>query len=493
MKFQLLTWAILALMAANSSFAQSVYTPKFVESEKSLFKIKAEQKFTFGYLEVPENRSVANSQTIRLPVYIFKSRNPHPKPDPIIYTVGGPGSTTMPSAPYMEYYPYLDDRDFILFEQRGTYYAQPHLDCPEWGEALYRSQLPDVDQQTTNRLFAKAAHDCRQRLIEQGIDLNGYHTREIAADIVDLRKALGIEAYNLLTISYSTKIAQVLLRDDPEGIRSVVMDSPLPLEVSYDEESVANLLEAITQLLADCASDADCDQAFPDLKLRFFDYLQKITENPLELQVKNPSTAKLETFYLSGKDLLTVFTAASTNQVSRIPLEMEKLLNNDFRSIQEQLANLLEAPQTSDGMGMRLSVWCAEEYPFASQEVIARETDQYPATKGLSPAVFEAEVCEIWSVKSLAEIENQPIQSNIPVLLLSGEYDHETPPKWAAQMQKNLPNSHHLIFQGWKHTVTTNWGNPCARQVANAFFNDPSREPSLDCFQDMQKVKFDLE
>jgi pimeloyl-ACP methyl ester carboxylesterase len=56
----------------------------------------------------------------------------------------------------------------------------------------------------------------------------------------------------LLTLSYGTKIAQTLLRDYPEGIRSVVMDSPLPLEVNYDEESVGNLLESWELIFRDC-------------------------------------------------------------------------------------------------------------------------------------------------------------------------------------------------------------------------------------------------
>ena len=93
--------------------------------------------------------------------------------------------------------------------------------------------------------LAEAAKTCRDRLTKKGIDLNGYNTNEITADIDDLVSVLGIQEYNLLTISYSTKIAQVLLRDYPDHIRSVVMDSPLPLEVDYDEESVENLLESV--------------------------------------------------------------------------------------------------------------------------------------------------------------------------------------------------------------------------------------------------------
>ena len=471
---------------------QNKYEPTFKRSKKTTHKINKDQEYTFGYLEVPENRQKVESRTVKVPVYIFKSRSSNPKEDPIIYTVGGPGSTTMPSAQYMNYYKYLDDRDFILIEQRGNYYAQPHLDCPEWAKALNQSNLPNFDSKKTNAIFEEAARSCRERLINKGIDLDGYNTNEIAADINDLVTLLGIKQYNLLTISYSTKIAQVLLRDYPERIRSVVMDSPLPLEVNYDEESVGNLLYSIDKLLSDCENDADCKKAFPNIKNRFFEYLSEKSNSPLKVEVENPGNGNMETFYLNGADLVTVFTYASTGDVPNIPFEINKLLNNDLSTVKEQLSNLFNEPGGGAGLGMRLSVWCAEENPFNSLETIKEETNKYPQVKGLSPAVFEDEICRIWGVKRVAEIENKPIKTEVPVLLINGEYDNETPVKWAQSMQSNLTNSYHLIFKGWKHTPTTNWGNQCAMQAANDFFNDPSVKPNPECFDEIKSPEFKL-
>ena len=492
---QKLLTSVTFVFILSSCVGQTInnFIPSFIESKESTHKIPDGQEYTFGYLEVLENRSSFNGKTIKFPVYIFKSRNPNPKKDPIIYTVGGPGSTTMPSAQFMDYYKYLDERDFILVEQRGNYYAQPHLDCPEWSKAIYKSNLPDFDTSKNDSLFTVAAKSCRNRLIKNGIDLNGYNTNEIAADINDLVTALEIKAYNLLTISYSTKIAQILLRDYPERIRSVVMDSPLPLEVNYDEESVGNLLQSVEKLLSDCESDKNCNKAFPNIKQRFFDYLQEKTKEPLAVNLENPNSGKSEICYLKGEDLITVFTFASTEDMVNVPLEINKLLNNDLTTVKEQLSYLFEEPSNGAGLGMRLSVWCAEEHPFNSQEIIASETRKYPQVEGLSPAVFENGICNIWSVEKLEEIENQPIKSNIPVLLISGEYDNETPVKWAESMKNNLPNSYHLIFKGWKHTPTTNWGNQCAMKSANDFFNNPSVKPNLDCFAEIKSPKFKTE
>ncbi len=484
---------LLLVLTSCSGQNKNNFQPSFTKSKETTHKINKEQDYSFGYLEVLENRQDPNSRTINIPIYIFKSRSENPKPDPIIYTVGGPGSTTMPSAQYMNYYKYLDDRDFILVEQRGNYYAKPHLDCPEWSQAIYKSNQPDFEDKEYDSLFEQATKDCRKRLIEKGIDLNGYNTNEIAEDINDLVNVLEIEEYNLLTISYSTKIAQVLLRDHPKRIRSVVMDSPLPLEVSYDEESVENILESVKKILSDCETNKECAKAFPNIEQRFFEYLQDKTNNPLEVSIENPKSKKMEKFYLKGEDLITVFTSASSAGVVNVPFEINKLLNNDLTSLKEQLSNLFEEPSNGAGLGMRLSVWCAEEYPFNSQDIIKSESIKHPQTKGLSPAVFEKEICEIWGVQKVSKIENEPIKSEIPVLLISGEYDNETPAKWAKSMTNNLINSYHFIFKGWKHTPTTNWGNQCAMQSANDFFNNPTIKPSPECFAEIKSPEFKTE
>ncbi len=148
-----------ALLICHNFYGQNGidFQPKFIETTETTNKINDKQKYTFGYLEVLENRDRPNGNTIKLPIYIFKSRSENPKSDPIVYTVGGPGYTSMRASKYMKYYQYLDDRDFILFEQRGTQYAKPSLDCPEWSKAIYQSNLPNSDTITIDRLFHKVA------------------------------------------------------------------------------------------------------------------------------------------------------------------------------------------------------------------------------------------------------------------------------------------------------------------------------------------------
>ena len=223
--------------------------------------------------------------------------------------------------------------------------------------------------------FKEQPKQCSERLRKTGIDLNSYTTNQIAADINDLINVLEIEDYNLLTMSYSTKIGQVLIRDYPDKIRSVVMDSPLPLEVNYDEESVNNLLESLDKLFMDCETDINCNSAFPNIKAIFRLPGREKTKNPLEVKIENPENGNLETFYLKGEDLINV-VSTSTADVPNIPFEINKLLNNDLSSVKQQLQYIFQKPVGGIRMGNAfISLVCAKENPFNSQDKIASENN----------------------------------------------------------------------------------------------------------------------
>ncbi|NVK75312.1 MAG: alpha/beta fold hydrolase [Oceanospirillaceae bacterium] len=486
--------SIATLMFRHHSEAQTSSAPIFIEQDQDLFDIPQDPEYSFGYLHVLEDRSDSNSRIIRLPVYIFKSRSKTPKPDPIVYTVGGPGSSSMPSAQYMKYYQYLDDRNLILIEQRGTRYAEPALNCPEWSRAVYLSNFPDCGPECSDSLLENASLKCQQRLSQmENINTAKYTTVDIAADINDLMELLDIEQYNLLTISYSTKISQVLLRDYPERIRSVVMDSPLPLEANYDEESVSNLLASLNQMLLDCEADSSCNTNFPHLSERLHEFLIASNNSPVEVYVYNPVTNNDEKFLLKGADIVGMISEflSNTGYIPNLPLEINKMLDGDYSTIKSLLQQLLAEPASYDGygIGMRLAVWCQEEAVFIDYNVVRSEEHNHAEVFGLRPSVFPEEVCRVWTVKPAFQIENEPVYSDIPVLIINGAYDPITPVSWGNQLATNLPNSYHIVFDRWGHTPTTYWSNPCAMKLATVFFNDPHSRPGLEC-QEVKSVEF---
>jgi pimeloyl-ACP methyl ester carboxylesterase len=156
-----------------------------------------------GYLTVAESRQNFTGKTIDLAVAILRSPSPNPAPDPIFLLTGGPGQAALPLAPVLAqiYAPMIAERDMVLIDQRGTGYSQPLLSCPQTdlniGETLQiqlteDQQRPVFVQQQYQRLI-----DCGRQLQAQGIDLEAYNSVESAADLEDLRIALGYEQINL--------------------------------------------------------------------------------------------------------------------------------------------------------------------------------------------------------------------------------------------------------------------------------------------------------
>jgi len=76
-----------------------------------------------GALLVPEDYERPDGQTLRLPYVILRSRSADPKPDPVVFTAGGPGYSSLDSVWVFADSLLLDDRDIIIFEQRGNRYA----------------------------------------------------------------------------------------------------------------------------------------------------------------------------------------------------------------------------------------------------------------------------------------------------------------------------------------------------------------------------------
>ncbi|MFC7583516.1 alpha/beta fold hydrolase [Nonomuraea antimicrobica] len=194
---------------------------------------------TCGFLEVPERRD-APGRTIKVGYAVRASSAPGRRPDPIVYMSGGPGSASMQLMGFLSQM--FPDRDVVTVEQRGSRYSQPSLACPETAQALLgQLRRPRAD-------VGAAAARCRARLREQGVDLRGYHTKEIAADVVALRRELGYTRWNLFGVSYSTRVMMDVAAADPGAVRSVVLDSYLPESVAWYDDADRNLGDAMAEL-----------------------------------------------------------------------------------------------------------------------------------------------------------------------------------------------------------------------------------------------------
>jgi pimeloyl-ACP methyl ester carboxylesterase len=98
--------------------------------------------------------------------------------------------------------------------------------------------------------------------------------------------------------------------------------------------------------------------------------------------------------------------------------------------------------------GMQLSVMCGEDTPDL---VVDPEDSKRLLGTGLVE-LMKAQ-CAVWPHKTRPADYRQPLKGDLPVLILSGEFDPVTPPRYGDMVAKHLPNSKHIIATGQGHNV----------------------------------------
>jgi len=227
-----------------------------------------ERRLTCGFLSVLEDRTQPNGPRIKLNVVRVKAVSPRPAEDPVIMLAGGPGEGLGDLVPLLfgedaPLEPLLADRDWIVLDQRGTGRSQPALDCPELTNLSAPEQLTRVSDEDPTSGRVVALRLCRERLAAAGVNLSAYNTVENAADVAALRTALGIKSFNLYAESYGTRLALAIVRDHPDGLRSLILDSTYPLQAGLNPVLATNYSRALNRVFDRCDADPGCSAGFP--------------------------------------------------------------------------------------------------------------------------------------------------------------------------------------------------------------------------------------
>jgi pimeloyl-ACP methyl ester carboxylesterase len=252
-----------------------------------------------GTVDVPENWSEPEGRRLQLGYVVLKSTGAEPLPDPVIHLGGGPGLSPLTAAEsWANVFALLrQERDVVLFDQRGTRLSEP-LRCEAYTAILavdsptdkattppaYPAEISDPEAllQAAREKYGPVTDACVDELLETGVDLTQYNSLASASDVIALVTALGYDTYNLYGVSYGTRLALEVMRSHPEsGLRSVVLDSTYPPEIKSYEEFPQEPHQPAIQLFADCAQDDACNAAYPHLKERFVALLDQMRAEPV--------------------------------------------------------------------------------------------------------------------------------------------------------------------------------------------------------------------
>lgn len=444
-----------------------------------------------GTIVVPESRDRPDGRILRLAVAVLRSRAEQARPDPVVFLQGGPGGAAVRHTRAMAESRLINavrqNRDYIVWDQRGTGYSDPAF-CPDLSPRYLALGYAAIDAAERVRATLELVAECRRRMDEEGLDLSAYNSATSARDLNDLRQALGYEEWNLFGGSYGTRLALTALRETPTGIRSVILDAVSPPSVSPDEV-IANFASSLHLVLARCREDRACASEFPNLEDTLYAALDELDAEPVTVSVSDTARFPDGHVVLNGRTVAAgLFQGLySPDFIEVLPYAIRELRAGNRELVASLAESLAPDPETENPWQAE-AVECFEQEPLSSPAAIAEAKERFPELSRIHDPSVSA-VCDAWQPhRADPRILRQPVVSDIPALVASGELDPITPPRYGRLVAEHLPNSQVVEAPGLAHGAL--FPTECTRELTVSFLDDPRRTLDTSCLDELPSTSF---
>ncbi|UXI68777.1 alpha/beta hydrolase [Tahibacter amnicola] len=432
--------------------------------------------------DVPEDRATPGGRRLAMKLALIRSTAAEVQDDPVVFLAGGPGqAATQYYADVAEWLGFVRRyRHIVLMDQRGTGASNP-LTC-EAADNLFATPVTDANLEQ----YQAQTRDCAKALAGRA-DPRFYTTTDAVEDLEALRRALGGPRLNLVGVSYGTRVAQQYAMRYPEGVRSLVLDGVVPNELYVGSDNGETYDVALKARFAQCADNPECKARFGDVYASMIEVAAKLRQAPLSITYRDSDSFQIKNtaFDVHAFATLVHLYAFSAETAALLPLLIHDIGAGDAGPAMSQLD--MAGKNLVRGMtpGMRMSVLCTEDLLDESrkpgyQSPLTQE--DYDHWRGL---------CSAWPKAEMPADFHQPMRSNVPALLLSGEFDPATPARYAEQVLAGLPRGRHLVAGGQGHNVI---GRGCIPKLVGRFI-DKLEPETLDagCIADIGPPPFYLD
>jgi pimeloyl-ACP methyl ester carboxylesterase len=430
-----------------------------------------------GTLTVFEDRAAKTGRQISLWIVVLPAIRPVNR-DPVFFLAGGPGQGAAQLARQIRaaFRTVQRTRDIVLVDQRGTGKSNP-LNCRSDANSL--REMTEASESSLDRL--------KRCLAGYNADVRLYTTNIAMDDLDEVREYLGYDRVNLYGGSYGTRAALVYLRRHGERVRTAVLDGVAPMDMRLPMFTARDAQRALDKLLSDCDTDAACRQAFPELPARIRNLLQRLEQSPPTVRIVHPRTGIAEDVRVDARVVASILFSAlySPLTASMVPTLVDKAERNEFQSL---FALGLAGEGTAENMsiGMQLSVLCSEDAARVTPADVQQATAGTIFGSHLLGTQLKA--CEMWPRGVVDASYYEPVVSDVPTLVLSGDLDPVTPPSWGESVVKTLKHGRHVTVPGTGHGVL---GTACGQKVIRDFL-DSASTASIDvsCVRSIKRPPF---
>jgi pimeloyl-ACP methyl ester carboxylesterase len=470
--------AIVLLTAATLTAAPRTPVPA-VEAKPHPCTVPAVSKGTLcATYPVWEDRDRKAGRKIGLNIVILPALKPG-KAEPVFVFGGGPGEGITEAAPtYAFFLAIRAHHDIVLIDQRGAGASNP-LDCDLYGTP------PDLQKVVTGLFQADAVRACRERL-EKIADLRLYTSAAGMDDIDEVREWLGYEQINLVGGSYGSLAAQVYLRRHGQHVRAAALSAIVPPDELIPLHSAWAGQRAVDIIFEKCRADAKCQAAYPNLSREFQSVFDQVKKG-VDVEVRAPDGRTVRVRPNVAGLAEGIRHSLYSNDGGNFPALIHRAAAGDLAPLMQSAVDAELAIKDVLSVGMLLSVTCAEHIPYIDDRTLARETAN--TFLGDLRVNEQREACREWPRGPVPKDVHALVQSQVPVLLLSGARDSVTPPSFGDRVAKQLPNSLHIVFPEASHG---NWGF-CGIKIVADFIDRGSVEGlDVSCVSQQKPPKFNV-
>jgi pimeloyl-ACP methyl ester carboxylesterase len=439
-----------------------------------------DEELLCGKLTVLENRQTRSGRTIDLNVVVLPAVNQKTKAEPLFDLAGGPGASSVDRA---DFYAgpgkeYRHRHDVVCVDQRGSGKSNRLAISRDKTPSYYLSEMFPIDY----------VREMRQAL-EQRADLTKYTTSIAMDDLDDVRAWLGYDRINVFGASYGTQAALVYLRRHPEHVRRVILLGVTPTDLKMPLHHSESAARAMNLLLGECEKDARCNAAFPKIRDDWKNVLAQLEKQPARVEYfppdkSAPTTVEIQRGVFGEKIRTWMY---GRDKAARIPLIVHHAAGGDFAPFLKEAIGPSIPDFVADGM--YLSVTCAEDVPFIDPAEATKLTAGSPF--GNYRVFQQTRACRMWPRGEIPGDFLEPVHSNAPVLIFSGNMDPVTPPKYGEEVARHLPNSRHIIIPEAGHGVDGLKDPGCIDRIAIEFLDKgDAKNLDVSCVEKMKPPPF---
>lgn len=395
-----------------------------------------------GYLFVPADRNNPSSDVIGIEVYRFRRTPAASKNTPPIFRLnGGPDfdglerSVSVPGYFEREVRPYLDASDFVVIGQRGIGSSKPTTVCD-------RPEPVAIDANPAAIAASEraAARRCQDYWTDVGLAYKGLTVPQAAADVDDVRKALGYKKMQLWGGSFGSHWAIAVMRYYPQNVERVVLRGLEGPDYTYD--SPAGVWNALTRIAAAADTATALKGMIPSGGLinAFKTVIDRVEANPVMVTLTD-STGKTTQVRVDGDAVRNVAVLGARAW----PANVIAMYNGDYTL----------AARNALADRRQMGIMTASYYMFDCGSGITHARDV--AIRGEKEARYVGgrndeynAVCELWPSNN-GDVFRTNFRTSIPTVMVQGNWDTSTPMENSLEMRPFFTNSKYVLVKAGSH------------------------------------------